>query len=170
MWPGARVAGRAFTVRCAPLDNLPIHLSLERLSPDDALVIDAGGSAGGFVGEIIATAARTKGCRGIVIDGGVRDVAVLQEMGFPVFSRVVALRRTAKRDRGGIGTWVDIAGLRVATGDAVLGDADGVVAIPAADLDRVLAAARAREAKERDHLRRIGNGELTLDIYGWRDD
>lgn len=168
VWPGARIAGRAFTVRCAALDNLPIHLALERLSSGDVLVIAAGGSSGGFIGEIIATAARARGCAGAVIDGGVRDVALLEALAFPVFARTIALRRTVKIDQGEVGTSVDIGGVHVMTGDLVLGDTDGVIALAADGLDRVLEDALARETRERDHLRRIANGELTLDIYGWR--
>jgi len=157
-------------VRCAALDNLPIHLALEHLAEGDVLVVAAGGSAGGFVGEVIATAARARGCAGVVIDGGVRDVESFEATRFPVFARIVALRRTVKRDAGEIGTSVQIGGVRVSTGDVVVGDADGVVALPAERLDTIVAAAREREKRERDYLRRIAAGELTLDIYGWRAD
>ncbi len=132
------------------------------------LVVDAAGSAGGFVGEVIARAVRARGGVGVVIDGGVRDVARLEELGFPAFARAVALRRTVKQDPGDIGTPIEIAGVRVSPGDVVVGDRDGVVALPSSELDRVIVAARARESHERDHLRRIAGGELTLDIYGWR--
>lgn len=155
-------------MRCAPFDNLPIHLALERLAAGDVLVVDAAGTAAGYVGEVIATAIRARGGTGVVIDGGVRDIARLEELRFPAFARHVALRRTVKKDPGDVGAPVDIAGVRVAAGDVIVGDADGVVALSQADVDHVIEAAHAREAREREYLGRIASGELTVHLYGLR--
>lgn len=162
------MAGRAYTVRCVPYDNLPIHRALEQLSEGDVLVVDAGGTAAGYVGEVIARAATVRGCCGIVIDGGVRDVDALESMGFAAFARHVTVRRTVKDDAGEVGSAVEVGGVLVRTGDAIVGDADGVVALATSEVARTLEAASAREAKERSYLERIAAGELTLDIYGWR--
>jgi 4-hydroxy-4-methyl-2-oxoglutarate aldolase len=105
---------------------------------------------------------------GVIIDGGVRDVRDLRELGFPVFARGVRVRGTVKRDAGALGTAITVGGVKVEPGDLMLGDADGVVSVPRARTGDVLAGAREREAKERGVIERLGRGELTVDIYGFR--
>jgi len=168
VWPGARLCGPAFTVRCHPGDNLPIHCALERVAPGDVLVIQAGGHLAGYWGEILTIAAQMRRVAGVVIDGGVRDTEALQGNGFPVFARGAAVFRTVKRDPGETGVPVVTGGVLVAPGDVVLGDADGVLALPADRLDAVLQAARERHSREQTYLERIRQGELTLDVLGFR--
>jgi 4-hydroxy-4-methyl-2-oxoglutarate aldolase len=168
IWDGAVVCGPAFTVRCVPGDNLPIHLSLAEVSAGDVLVVDAGGQIGGYWGEILTVAAQERGAAGLVIDGGVRDTRDLKELGFPVFARGVGVRGTVKRDKGELRKPVTVGGVRIEPGDLVLGDADGVVSVPHARIADVLSAAREREAREHSVIERIRRGELTADIYGFR--
>jgi 4-hydroxy-4-methyl-2-oxoglutarate aldolase len=168
VWHGAVLCGPAFTVRCAGRDNLPIHLSLAQITPGDVLVVDAQGHIGGYWGKILTVAAQERGVAGLVIDGGVRDVRDLDELAFPVFARGLSVRGTVKRDAGALGAPITVGGVRIQPGDLVLGDADGVVSVPAAKVPDVLAAARERESKERAVIERLRRGELTADIYGLR--
>src|SRR4051794_13795245 len=133
-WPGARLAAPAFAVRCTPGDNLAIHVAVARAPSPSVLVVDVGEEPErGYWGEVLTTAAATRGVAGLVINGGVRDVAALQAHAFPVFSTRIALRGATKEQPGAIGGSADVGGVTVHTGDWVVGDADGVVAIPAAD-------------------------------------
>jgi 4-hydroxy-4-methyl-2-oxoglutarate aldolase len=168
MWDGAVACGPAFTVRCVAGDNLPVHLSLAEASAGDVLVVDAGGHIGGYWGKILTIAAQHRGLAGLVIDGGVRDVRDLRELGFPVFARGTGVRGTVKRDRGELRAPVVVGGVRVEHGDLILGDGDGTVSVPAAKIEQVLAAAREREARERDVVERLRRGELSVDIYELR--
>ena len=168
MWDGAVLCGPAFTVRCVPGDNLPIHLSLAAVAPGEVLVVDAGGIIAGYWGKILTVAAQQRRVAGLVIDGGVRDVRDVSELAFPVFARGVGVRGTVKRDEGAMRVPVTVGGVRIEAGDLVLGDADGVVSIPAANVARVLAAAREREGREHTVIERLHKGELTVDIYGFR--
>lgn len=167
-WPGARLCGAAFTVRCHPGDNLAVHRAVEHAAPGDVLVVQAGGHIAGYWGEVLTVAAQARGIAGLVIDGGLRDVKALQRLGFPAFSRGVGVFRTVKHEPGELGVPVVVGGVHVEPGDLVLGDADGVLALPREKLAQVLQAARERGAKERTILERIRKGESTTDIYGWR--
>ena len=167
-WLGARMAGPAYPVTLHPGDNLPLHRALERVEAGEVLVVDAGGAPHGYWGEILAVAAQHRGVAGLVIDGGVRDVDRLAELGFAVFSRWVAVHRTSKHDPGRLGEPAVVGGVQVARGDLVVADVDGVVAIPAKVLPAVQERARARVAKEERFLTAIRRGESTLDLYGWR--
>jgi len=146
----------------------PDPSSLPEAAAGDVLVVDAGGDIGGYWGKVLTVAAQQRGLAGLVIDGGVRDVADLKELRFPVFARGIDVRGTIKRDRGEIAAPVTVGGVRVEHGDLVLGDGDGVVSVPAAKIDQVLVAAHEREARERDVVERLCRGELTVDIYGLR--
>lgn len=167
-WPGARLAGTALPVQAAAGDNLPLHWALEDARPGDVLVVDGAGARFGYWGEILAVAAMQRGVRGLVIDGGVRDTTRLAELGFPVFASSIAIRGTVKRWRGSIGTPITLHGKVITRGDTIVADADGVVAVPAAELDRTIVAARARAAAEQGYLERLRRGEPTLDVYGLR--
>lgn len=168
-WRGARLCGPAFTVACPAGDNLAVHRALESASPGEVLVVAAGGALFGYWGEVLTVAARARGVAGLVIDGGVRDAEALERLAFPVFARGVALARTAKREPGELGRTVVAGGVRVERGDVLLGDADGVIALPRASVATVLQAARARDVRERSYLERIERGELTLDLLGLRE-
>jgi 4-hydroxy-4-methyl-2-oxoglutarate aldolase len=166
VWSGAAIVGRALPVTTAPADNLPLHLALDHARPGDVLVVDGRQEACGYWGEVLTVAAQVRGVVGLVIDGGVRDVDRLRERGFPVFSSAVAVRTTVKADTGTVGEPFTLGVARVARGDLVVADSDGVVVIPHARVAPVVEAARARQAAETAYLRRIAAGESTVDIYG----
>lgn len=168
VWRGAAVVGRALPVSTAAGDNLPLHAALEHAAPGDVLVVDGQGEPCGYWGEVLAVAALERGVVGLVIDGGVRDVDRLEALQFPVFSSHVAMRGTAKRDAGAVGTPVRLGHTVVGRGDMVVADADGVLALPVDRVADVLGAARTRQAAEAGYLDRLRAGELTLDIYGLR--
>jgi 4-hydroxy-4-methyl-2-oxoglutarate aldolase len=166
MWPGARVAGPAFTVRGLGGDNLALHHAVLSAPAGSVLVADLQGAEHGHWGEILAVAAQVRGIRGLVVDGGVRDSAELAGLGFPVFARSITVLGTVKRFTGDFGVPVHVGGITVHDGDLVVGDADGVVAIPAAVAAEVIARADRRVAAEKGILERIRAGASTVDIYG----
>ena len=168
-WPGARVCGAAFPVRAGAEDNLALHLAVERAAPGDVLVADGGGLACGYWGEILAVAAQVRGVAGLVIDGGVRDVDRLEELGFPVWSRWVSVRRTVKEVAGDVGVATVVAGVPVGPGDVVVADVDGVIVLPRARVDEIASGGEKRLAKEEGFLERIRAGESTVDLFGLRD-
>jgi len=166
-WPGATVAGPALTVACAPADNLAVHVAVTRAEPGSVLVVDASAEPErGYWGEVLTTGAEARGITGLVIDGGVRDVAALAEHGFGVFSERIALPGAAKVTMGGIGGEVTVGGTVVRAGDWVVGDVDGVVVIDADRLDEVLAAGRSRAAREQELFARLRDGATTVDLLG----
>jgi 4-hydroxy-4-methyl-2-oxoglutarate aldolase len=166
-WPGARLAAPAFTARCRPGDNLAVHVAVTKAPPGRVLVVDVGDEPErGYWGEVLTTAAEARDLAGLVIDGGVRDVAALQAHGFPVFSTRIALRGATKNEPGAVGGAVDVGDVTVHTGDWVVGDADGVTVIAAADLEAVLAAGRARAEKEQDLFKALKEGRTTVDLLG----
>lgn len=165
--PGTVLAGRALTVCCTPGDNLALHLAMDRAAPGDVLVVDYGGSLeSGPFGEIMALACQLRGINGLVIDGAVRDSAQIAALGFAVFARGVNIRGTVKADRGEIGGPLTLGGVRVATGDVVLADADAIVALDAGDCAAALTAAQARAEHEAQMMARLRAGETTLSILG----
>lgn len=168
VWQVPRVAGRALPVRTHPADNLPLHFAVERAQPGDVLVVDGRGEACGYWGEVLAVAAAARGIAGLVIDGGVRDTTELAELGFPVWASSVCVRRTGKFWPGQVGVELVVGGVAVRPGDAVVADADGVLVLPAHAVGATAAAARARVEKEQSFLQRLRDGELTVDLYGFR--
>jgi 4-hydroxy-4-methyl-2-oxoglutarate aldolase len=165
VWPGAALAAPAYTVRCAPADNLAVHLGVTLAPQGSVLVVDASHEPErGYWGEVLTTAAETRGLAGLVIDGCVRDVAALEAHGFAVFSAGVALRGAAKTSGGMVGASVTVGGVDVATGDWIVGDRDGVVVVPAEQLDEVIAAGQARAKKEADLFVRLREGATTVEL------
>jgi 4-hydroxy-4-methyl-2-oxoglutarate aldolase len=169
VWKGAGAVGWALPVSLAAADNLPMHLALEVAQEQDLIVADGQGEACGYWGEILAVGAQERGVTGLVLDGGVRDTARLEELQFPVFSSSVAIRGTVKRDRGSIGQPIQLGRVTVSRGDLVVADADGVLALAPDRVPEVLEASRERLRAETEYLERIRGGELTLDIYGLRN-
>jgi 4-hydroxy-4-methyl-2-oxoglutarate aldolase len=172
VWAGAAVAGPAYPVRCAPGDNLSIHLALERAPRGSMLVVTADDFVAGYWGEVLTVAAEAAGIVGLVIDGGVRDVAALARRRFPVFSRGISVRGTIKSSAPSVGQPILMTGVRIEAGDLVVADDDGVVVLPAARIDEVLAAGDARAQKESDFMARLTRGETTVDLFGlsaWRE-
>ena len=166
---GSRVGGTAVTVVCWPGDNLMIHAAVEQCRPGDILVVTttSPGTDGAF-GELLATALRYRGVRGLVTTGGVRDVAELHAMNFPVFCAAVSAQGTVKATPGAVNTSVSIGGQHIVPGDAILADDDGVVVVPRPAVPQTLAAAQERTAKESASRDAFGRGELGLDRYGLR--
>ncbi len=167
IYRGARIAGRALPVRAHPADNLPLHHAVAQASPGDVLVVDGREELCGYWGEVLAIAAQTRGVVGLVMDGGVRDIAEQEELGFPVFSRGVCVRRTGKNFPGIVNQSVTVGGVLVNPGDAVVADADGVVVVAPEHVEATLVAARERIEKETSFIERIRAGETTLEIYGF---
>jgi 4-hydroxy-4-methyl-2-oxoglutarate aldolase len=169
IYPAARAAGSAVTVSCQPGDNLMIHAALEVVRPGDILVVTTTSeSTDGMFGELLAVSARAHGCVGLVIDAGVRDIADLTTMDFPVWAKAVHAQGTGKASPGSVNIPVVCAGAVINPGDVIVADADGVVVVrrqEAAGVARLSAERVAREATSREKLR---NGELGLDVYGLR--
>ncbi len=168
--PSFKVCGPAVTVHSPAGDNLWLHRALYVAEPGDVLVVHvSGGYDWGYWGEIMSTAARVRGLGGLVIDGCVRDGAVLESFGFPVFARGLCIRGTGK-DYGARG-WINhptlFDDLVVHPGDLIVGDTDGVVALPRADAARIVQVGIEREAKEADILARLQRGERTLEVYNF---
>lgn len=167
---GARMAGTAVTVLSWPGDNLMIHVAVEQCRPGDVLVVaTTSPSTDGMFGELFATALQFRGVRGLVIDAGVRDVADLHAMGFPVWSAAVSAQGTVKATPGAVNVPVTIGGQVIRPGDAILADDDGVVRVPREQVADAVEAARTREEKEQATRAAFQKGELGLDRYGLRD-
>lgn len=167
VWSGAILAAPAFGVRCAPGDNLALHAGVVRAPAGRALVVDVGIEPElGYWGEVLTTAAIARGIAGLVIDGCVRDLAALEAHGFPVFSTGVALPGATKKLPGATGGTVDVGDAPVATGDWLVGDVDGVTVVPAAQLDAVLAAGRARAEREKGLFDALRQGKTTVELLG----
>jgi 4-hydroxy-4-methyl-2-oxoglutarate aldolase len=167
VWRGARIAARAFPVRCTRGDNLGIHVGVTRAPAGSVLVVDVGGEEEfGYWGEVLTTGAEARGIAGLVIGGGVRDSAALEGHGFPVFATTVALRGASKSQPGSVGIPVEVGGVRVDAGDVIVGDSDGVVVVRAAEIETVLEAARARELKEQGLFAALRGGATTLELLG----
>ncbi|MCE0767452.1 4-carboxy-4-hydroxy-2-oxoadipate aldolase/oxaloacetate decarboxylase [Pseudonocardia kujensis] len=166
VWAGARVCGPAVTVLGHPGDNLALHDVVAAAGPHAVLVADVGGHLAGYWGEILSISAQARGIQGLVIDGGVRDVAALEALQFPVFSRGIDIRRTGKFHPGRVNVPVVLGDVPVRPGDLVIGDHDGLAVVPAADTRRVLDAARRRAAREQAAVKRLQAGETTLEVFG----
>jgi 4-hydroxy-4-methyl-2-oxoglutarate aldolase len=165
VWKGATISAPAYPVRCTPGDNLAIHVAVTTAPAGHALVVDVGDEEEfGYWGEVLTTSAQARGLAGLIIDGGVRDVAALEARGFAAFSTTVALRGASKTAPGSVGAPAPVGGVEVHTGDWLVGDADGVTVVPAAALDAVLAAGRARAEKEEGLFAALVDGATTVGL------
>ena len=168
--PSMKLCGPAVTVAVKPMNNINIHRAIYLAQPGDILVVDVGGVAGlegGYFGEIMAHACVARQLGGLVIDGCVRDADLLEEIGFPVFSRGLAIHGTTKEEGGSILAPITLGGTTIRAGDVIVGDRDGVVAVPLNGLDAAVEASQSREDKEAATIASLKGGASTIELYGW---
>ncbi|MFJ7792639.1 RraA family protein [Pseudomonas sp. NPDC096950] len=171
IWEGAFIAAPAYPLECSPGDNLSIHIALERVPRGSVLVVSTGNHLAGYWGEVLTVAAEAAGVVGLVIDGGVRDIAALVARKFPVFARGISMKGTVKASSPSVGQCFNFNGAHVAVGDLVVADDDGVLIIPQGSVAQTIAEAEARAAKEADMMIALSQGRSTLELMNltsWR--
>jgi 4-hydroxy-4-methyl-2-oxoglutarate aldolase len=167
IWAGAHASGPARTVRAVPSDNLALHRAPAGSSAGDVIVVDAGrDETVGAWGDLIAIAAIARGVAGLVVDGSVRDIAELRELGFPVFAIGTAPHAAAKREPGQLGVAVNLRGVRVEPDDLIVADDDGVVVVPSGLLVSTMAGVTALRLHEEAVAARLRAGESTIEVLG----
>jgi len=171
VWDGAFIAAPAYPLQCSPGDNLALHLAMERVPRGSVLVVGTDNFIAGYWGEVLTVAAEVAGVVGLVIDGGVRDIAALKKRRFPVFARGISVKGTLKASAPSVGQPFNFNGAWVAPGDLLVADDDGVIVIPQADAAPTLAAGEARAHKEAQMMQALSEGRSTLELMNlteWR--